>query len=990
MIMSKVRCFLLVAAAFVSVVTMAQTLNLRTGNVIYQIPAAQAGEMVYSGGTQLTILGKIFEISSIDEMFVDNSEVTDYAVRVAYSEASATVKVAGNVMRYLSVTANGADVTISQADDLADEVTYTLSGAASDGSFTMAGKLKATLVLNGINLTSLKQGAITIDNGKRIAIEVADGTANSLADAAKGSQKACFFVKGHAEFTGGGTLNIVGNAKHAFRSNDYTQLKKKFTGVLNITGAASDGLHVQQYYQQNAGTVTINGVGGDGIQVDYRTDDDGNREQDEENTGKLVVNEGTITITTTAGACKGLKAEGNVEIQGGTISITQSGSLTVDGSDISYSTAVKSDEDINITGGTVTVRNTAAGGKGLSADGNINIDETNATTIVDITANGQGGTVETAGGGTEEPAKSYKIYVTLPTSGSGPGGGGPGGGGSSTNPWRNVYLYKSDGTFVQQLTSTVTRSSGYSTLTFYYYDFKSAGDGTTQYYFKGEDYSSSWGGSTTYTIRSSAFTAPTDGSDIYYAITSSYSTSGTVRTYSISDVTTSYGGTSDQSEDSGTAYNAAGIKADGNVTISAGTVTVKNSGAMSKSIKSKATATIAGGTITLSPSGAVQVINSDASYSSGVKAVDFLMSGGSLGITASGAAGKGISVTGMTQVGGAITMQVTGVGQTISGNRYTAKGIKADGNLALNAGSLRITTTQAGAKGIKVNGAYTQGTADGSGPTVYVSTSGARYGASGSSSGGMGGPGGKTTGQGGAAKAIKAMGTVTLYGGETEIHTAADGGEGLESRTSVDIRGGQHYIASYDDGISCSGPIYFNGGVSVVYSRGNDAVDSNSRLTGAITIGNGVVLAYTTAGGAEEGLDCDDNSRIQITGTGIAISGGSSQGGGGGWSWGGSGSTISNAAQGYNLYTSSVSYSAGRYYTLEDVSSGKNLVTYSFEAGFTSSLSLITAKGMVKGGQYRVRWSAAEPTDATTAFHGLYIGSSAVGNSDTISSLTAQ
>lgn len=979
------RFLILLAAVLTLGMASAQTLNVQVGNVIYRVPAYQAEVMNFADGATLTILGKTFPISDIEQLYVDNTTVTDNVVDVTYNGTTASVAVPANLMSLLDVSVSGADVSITQAETLADEVTYTLSGNSTNGSFTMAGQLKSTVVLNGLTLTSTTGAPLTINNGKRINIEVADGTTNTLVDAASGAQKACFFVKGHAEFSGGGTLNITGNAKHAYRSNEYTLLKKKFTGKINILGAASDGFHVEEYFQQNAGEVTITGIDGDGIQVDYATDDDGNIEESTENTGEIILKDGKISITTTAAACKGLKAEGNVQIQGGTLEVTQSGDLEVT-DDLSYSTAVKSDADINITGGTININNTAAGGKGLSADGNVNIDETNATTIIDITANGKGGTAETTSSGeTTETPKSYKVYVSIPTGGS---GGGPGGGMGGNNAWKKVYLYKGDGTLVQQLTSTVSKSSGYSTITFYYYDFKTAGDGTTTYYFKADDYTSGgYGGGTTYTIRSASFTAPTDGQDIYYSITNSYSTSGTTRTYQISDVTTSYGGTSDLSEDSGTSYNASGIKADGNITIASGTVTVKNSGAMSKSLKSKATATISGGTVTLTPSGAMQVINSDASYSSGIKAADFLMSGGTLEINASGAAGKGISVTNMTQTGGTITMKITGTGQTLSNNRYTAKGIKTDGNLNLSAGNLNITTTQAGTKGIKVNGTYTQGTSNGEGPTVYVSTSGARFGTSSSSGGwGGGGMGGKTTGQGGAAKAIKSMGAVVIYGGNTEIHTAADGGEGLESRTSIDIRGGQHYLATYDDCISTTGTITFNGGVTVAYSNGNDAVDSNYGRTGAITIGNGTIFAFSTKGGAEEGLDCDNNSYIQITGKGIAISAGGSQGGGGGW--GGGSSSISGAAQGYYLSTSSVSYSAGRYYTLAD-SSGKNLVTYSFPASLSSNLSLLTATGMVKGSSYTVKYSTTAPTDATTAFHGLYLGSSATGTSS-VMSFTAQ
>ena len=95
------------------------------------------------------------------------------------------------------------------------------------------------------------------------------------------------------------------------------------------------------------------------------------------------------------------------------------------------------------------------------------------------------------------------------------------------------------------------------------------------------------------------------------------------------------------------------------------------------------------------------------------------------------------------------------------------------------------------------------------------------------------------------------------------------------------------------------------------------------------------------------------------------------------------------AKQGYKFVTSSVSYQAGRYYTLSDAS-GNNLVTYSFQANVSSTLSLITATGMVKSSSYTVKYSTTAPSDATTAWHGLYIGSSATGITTAVSSFTAQ
>ncbi|MBQ7494239.1 MAG: carbohydrate-binding domain-containing protein [Bacteroidaceae bacterium] len=965
--------FLSTLLAVVAVVAaMAQTLNVEVGSVTYQIPAAEAGEMVYADGVTVTILNKVYDLSEVSRMYVDQSEVEAATVSVAYDGEAATVKMHGAIARYITPAVNGAHVTLLQSNEVGDdtcgEITYSLAGSSTNGSFTLEGSYKATLELRGLTLTNPTGAALNIQDGKKVTISVKNGTENTLTDGADGSQKACLYVKGHAEFKGKGTLNVYGKAGHGIFAKEYMEMKNC---TINVLEAAKDGVNCNQYFLQESGALTISGVGDDGIQVSYKDETD----REAEDTGAFTLVDGTLTITATADAAKGIKADGDISIQGGTLTVTQTeGKILVDGSDISYPTSVKSDGNIAITGGTVNITNTAAGGKGLSAEGTLTIDESTATTVIDIKANGTGGTAETTGGGSgDDDEASYMLYISLTTS----GGMGPGGGGSSS--WTNPVLYTSDGTKVAALTKTVTKSSGYQTVTFYYYDFKDT-DSSLTYYIQADARTSGRGG--TYTPRTATFSAPTSGSDIYYSVSNSYQTSGSTRIYSLTNVTNTYGGGTDVSEDNGTAYNAIGIKADKDITINGGTITVANSGSMSKSIKSKKNVTIGGGNFTLKPSGAMQVISGDANYSSGIKCDDFTLNDGSLSITASGAASRGISADNIVTNGGILTVTGTGAGQQGSSDTYTSKGLKADESIALNAGTITITMSGTGGKGIKSAGTYTQGTADGNGPTLIVSTSGSSLGGSGG-----GGWGGQQSG-GSSAKAIKVQGKATLYGGTTEVSTKTNGAEGLESKTTIDIQGGKHYFFCYDDCINCSGAIYFNGGATVCYSNGNDAVDSNYGRSGAITIGNGAVFAYTSKGSPEEGLDCDNNSYIQITGTGIGISAGGSQGGGGGWGGSSSGNTISGVKQGYAFITSSLSYSTGRYYTLADAS-GNNLVTYSFQAAVSSTLALITAKGMTSGSSYTIKYSTTAPTDATTAWHGLYIGSSATGT-NSFTSFTAK
>jgi hypothetical protein len=952
------------------------------GQVTYQIPAEQAGEMVYDNGQTLTILNNTYTLADISQMYIDDTKVTDSTVTVVYSEDGAQVLVAGNVAQYVTVAVDGAHVAIAQDSELPFEITYSLSGESSDGEFAMSGTYKATVELRGLTLTNPNGEAINITNGKRIALSVKNGTVNTLSDGSEGSQKAALYCKGHLELKGKGTLNVTGNTAHAIKSGDYMSMKNC---TVNILSAVKDGISANEFFLMESGTLTISGVGDDGIQVDLDGSESTGETADheDEDTGNIYLEGGTVNITVTADAAKGMKAAGDVKISGGKLTINQTGSIVAD-TDLSYPTSIKADGNINITGGDITIVNTADGGKGMSADGELTIDESKATVTIDITANGKGGTAETTGTTEPEITTSYKVYVSVPSS----GGGSMGPGGTGNSVWKSVYLYKSDGTLVQQLTSTVSKSNGTSNTTFYYYDFKAADEDS--YYFKSDDYNSR---GTTYTIRTATFSGPTSGSDIYYSITNSYSTSGTTRTYSLSNVTSNYSGSSDVSEEDGTSYNAMGLKADGNMTIKAGTITIKNSGEMSKSIKSKATLTIDGGTLTLTPSGQMKVINNDASYSSAIKAVDYVQNSGTVTINASGQAGRGVTATNITTNGGTLSITNSGEGVQGTSDDYTAKGLKADTSIKLNGGTISIAMSGTGGKGIMCKGTYTQGTTDGDGPTLTVSTTGSRLGSSSEGGGGGwpgggggwpgGGPGGwgESSG-GGSAKAIKVQGTIYLYSGTTEVSTKTDGAEGLESKTAIYIEGGKHYFACYDDCINSSGAIYFNGGATVCYSNGNDAVDSNYGRSGAITIGDGAVMAYTTRGAPEEGLDCDNNSYVQITGTGYAISAGGAQGGGS------SSYSISNAKQGYAFITSSLNYQSGRYYTLAD-GSGNNLVTYSFPASINSTLSLITAKGMKSGSSYNIKYSTTAPADATTSWHGLYLGSSASGDKD-FTSFTAK
>lgn len=340
----------------------AQTLRVNMGEVSYAHSAAQTGDMVYSAGTELTIQNRTYTLSTIDSITIDDGTVDDNTVSVAYTSSGAHVTVAGNVAQYLSVTAQAGHVTILQSADLPQEVTYTLSGTSTDGTFYMDGQLKATLVLNGLSLTSRDSAAINIQDGKRIKIQV-QGT-NTLSDAAGGGQNACFYVNGHSEFRGTGTLSVSGNAKHAITSDEYMDVKGP---SITVTKAVGDGLHVGQYFSLREGSVTINAVG-DGIDV-------GAKKKGGDDNGQLKVSGGTLTVTSTGETSKGLKADSAITVTAGTVNVTVTGSAAYDASsaDLSSSAAVKAGGDYVMSGGNVTLTATGDGGKALNGDASVTV-----------------------------------------------------------------------------------------------------------------------------------------------------------------------------------------------------------------------------------------------------------------------------------------------------------------------------------------------------------------------------------------------------------------------------------------------------------------------------------------------------------------------------------------------------------------------------------------------------------------------------------------
>lgn len=307
--MQRFRSLLLLTTVIMSSQAYSQTVNVVTGNTVYHFSASQAGDMNYADGKTLTIEGKVFSIDSISRIFIDDSNFDDNTVTVTYNGNKAEVDVAGNIAAMVSPVVSGAHISIVQSDNVADEITYRLSGSSTDGEFYMSGSYKATIEFNGLTLTNTTPvysgAAVNIQDGKRIDLKVINGTVNTLADASSGSQKACLYVKEHTEFKQKGTLNVTGNAKHAIKSGEYLTIKNS---NVNILSAVADGLNCAEYFQMESGSLSISGTEDDEIQCDLdgKTSTGETTNHDNEDSGNIY-NRWNYNCQLQYGRCKGHK-----------------------------------------------------------------------------------------------------------------------------------------------------------------------------------------------------------------------------------------------------------------------------------------------------------------------------------------------------------------------------------------------------------------------------------------------------------------------------------------------------------------------------------------------------------------------------------------------------------------------------------------------------------------------------------------------------------
>ena len=261
------------------------------------------------------------------------------------------------------------------------------------------------------------------------------------------------------------------------------------------------------------------------------------------------------------------------------------------------------------------------------------------------------------------------------------------------------------------------------------------------------------------------------------------------------------------------------------------------------------------------------------------------ISGGTINITCDATAAKGIKSGGDTYVSSnaVINVTTTGDGEWDEEDLETkaACGLSADGNLDISGGTLTLTATGSGGKGMKCDTLMTI-----SGGDITVVTSGGLYYNNGTTENlnYTGNTDNVSSSYYSSPKGIKAgtktevssnsytySGGIVISGGTISVTTSGNNAEGIESKNTFNISGGEIYVNAYDDGINSAQDLTITGGYVYARATNNDGMDSN----GNFYIQGGLVYAMG-ASSPEVALDANTEGGYHLYisgGTIIAVGG---------------------------------------------------------------------------------------------------------------------
>lgn len=222
------------------------------------------------------------------------------------------------------------------------------------------------------------------------------------------------------------------------------------------------------------------------------------------------------------------------------------------------------------------------------------------------------------------------------------------------------------------------------------------------------------------------------------------------------------------------------------------------------------------------------------------------INGGTINVTTSAVGKKGVTTSGEFRLGGGlVTVISTSQAGTVDGELTGASGVKADESVVVDGGSISIHVSGKGCKGISCDG-------DGhfNGGAVKVTATGANYGNSSQ------GPWGSSS-ESKSAKGMRFEGDLYFDGSDVEVSCAAH--EGIEAKGAISITAGKVSATASDDAVNSELDMTISGGSVYAFSSGNDGLDAN----GDMYIKGGYIFAVGS-GAPEVALDANTEERHKL------------------------------------------------------------------------------------------------------------------------------
>lgn len=300
-----------------------------TGDTSTSVSASIGDLTSFDVAIDSTLLSETETVPSDNEDYIENNTFSS-TVNIVYNGTSASYT--GSVDG-VTVTISGADVTINSS---AKKVAFVISGTTTDGSLKIYSDNKFELELNGVYIKNPTGAAINIQSSKRVYVVLPEGTANYLTDGTSYTDvtenedmKGTFFSEGKLLFSGSGKLRVAANCKAGISCDDYIQFRP-------------------------GNNIYVKATSGNGIKAN----------------DALIIKGGVINVEVSDAAAKGLSSDGYVEIDGGrtTAITTGTGEYDSDENDVTACAGVKSDSLFTMNGGELLLKSTGKGGKGISSD----------------------------------------------------------------------------------------------------------------------------------------------------------------------------------------------------------------------------------------------------------------------------------------------------------------------------------------------------------------------------------------------------------------------------------------------------------------------------------------------------------------------------------------------------------------------------------------------------------------------------------------------